>query len=227
VQIKNNILNFILAAAVTLPMLIWTSGCGPGSGRNKHPTDPLEDVTPVWTSITYYNNGAQMTLSPPFSSTQVIMADPNSGSCTGNTSEVVFNGTYNQTAISNITLTGLTTTADPSANTFRFTGCMPFGASAVTITAYDTQNRPVRVVLTASLSSVLNTKTLGFGSSVYPDTGFSFVGAAPVISTLLSGITSLANFYVGPTGSQSTASTGATGYTLETGFTNYIMQSSP
>lgn len=224
---NKHFLNFVLPMTITLPMLIWTSGCGPGSGKNKNPTDPFVEVTPVWTHITYYNNGAQETLSPPFSSTQVFMADAGSGSCTGNTTEVIFNGTYNQTAVSDLTLTGLTTTADHSANTFRFTGCMPFGASSVTITAYDTKGQPVRVKLNVSLASVGNTKTIGFGSSVYPETGFAIVGAAPVISTLLSGVTSLANFYVGTVGSQSTNSTGATGYTLETGFTNYIKQVSP
>jgi len=220
-------LNFVFALTITLPMLLWTSGCGPGSGKNKHPTDPLEDITPLWTDITYYNNGAQMSLTPPFSTTQVFMADTGSGSCTGNTTEITFNGTYNQTAISDLSLSGFTTTADHSANTFRFSGCMPLGASAVTITAYDLKSQPVRVTLNVSLASVGNTKTIGFGSPIYPDTGFAFVGSAPNIASLISGVTSLANFYVGPSGSQSTSSTGASGYTLETGFTNYIMQASP
>lgn len=224
---NKKLFNFVMLLTIALPMLIWTSGCGPGSGKNKNPTDPLADITPVWTSITYYNNGAQMSLTPPFNTTQVFMADPASGSCTGNTTELVFNGTYNQTTISNLALTGMTTTADHSADTFRFTGCMAFGATAVTLTAYDDKGTPLRVTLNVSLASVGNTKTIGFGSPNYPDTGFAFVGAIPDIVNLISGITSLANFYIGPIGSQSTNSTGATGYTLETGFTNYIMQESP
>lgn len=224
---NQKVLNFVIVMTIALPMLIWTSGCGPGSGKNKNPVDPLADITPVWESITYYNNGTQMTLSPPFNTTQVIMADPSSGSCTGNTSEVVFNGTYNPTAIKELKLTGITTTEDHSANTFRFTGCMSFGASAITITAYDMKDEPSRVTLNVSLASVSNTKTLGFGSPNYPDTGFAAAEAVPDLVTLISGITSLANFYVGPVGSQTTTSTGATGFTLETGFTNYIMQVSP
>jgi len=219
--------NFTSALAFALSMALWTSGCGAGNGKNKHPTDPLEDITPLWTNITYYNNGAQMSLTPPFSTTQVFTVDTGSGSCSGNTTEITFNGTYNQTAISDLSLSGFTTTPDHSANTFRFTGCMPLGASAVTITAYDLHSQPVRVTLNVSLASVGNTKTIGFGSSIYPDTGFTFVGSAPHIASLISGITSLENFYVGSLGSQSTSSTGASGYTLETGFTNYIKQASP
>jgi len=75
--------NFTSALAFALSMALWTSGCGAGNGKNKHPTDPLEDITPLWTNITYYNNGAQMSLPPPFSTTQVFTVDSGSGSCSG------------------------------------------------------------------------------------------------------------------------------------------------
>lgn len=217
----------ILIASAFGPMLFTVSGCGAGSGKSKNPIDPLAEITPLWTNITYTNNGAPMTLNPPFTTTQDFMADPGAGGCPGNTTEIVFNGTYNQTTISKLVLTGLTTNESNSANTFRFTGCISFGATSVTITAYDMKSQPVRVTLNVSLAGVTNTKTIGYGHPSYPETGFSLVNAAPDLVHLTSAGTTLENFYVGPIGSQTMNSTGHSGYTMETGFTNYIMQVSP
>jgi len=217
----------ILITLLLGPMVLTVSGCGPGSGKNKNSVDPLAEITPIWTNITYINNGAAMTLNPPFTTTQAFMADPGSGGCTGNTTEVVFNGTYNQTAISKLTLTGMTTTESNSADTFRFTGCMAFGATSVTITAYDTKDQPVRVTLNVSLATVTNTTTLGYGHPNYPATGFSLLNVAPNLANLTSAGTTLTNFYMGPVGSQTKSSTGNTGYIMELGFANYIKQFSP
>ncbi|WP_413290091.1 hypothetical protein [Bdellovibrio sp. HCB337] len=208
---------------------IVLSGCGAGTGKNKNSKDPLAEYIPEWTSITYISNGNMVTLQPPFIATQNLYGDLNTGSCTGNTIEVNFNGIYNAATITSLSLTGLTATNNSNAGTFNFVACMALGSASVTITAYDSDGNALRIPLIVSLAAVnfVNTITLGEGHPRYPNTGLAMMSAAPRLENLTSGSTKMANVYMGSVAGKSTASTGNTGYTMETGLTNYVKQLSP
>lgn len=205
------------------------SGCGAGTGKNKNAEDPMAEYIPDWTSITYKSNGNLVTLQPPYYSTQTVFGDLDTGSCTGNTIEVTFSGTYNAANVTSLEMTGLTATNNSNAGTFNFVTCMPLGSASVTITAFDSNGMAIRAPLTVSLSAsgYVETFTLGQGHPRYPNTGLAMTSAAPLLQNLTSGSTSMANVYVGSVAGKSTDSTGATGYTMETGLTNYVKQLSP
>jgi len=216
-----------LGRSLFLSSFLIIAACGPGSGKNLHPEDPLALFVPDWTTITYTKDGHTVTLSPPFLTTQNIFADAATGSCTGNAMEIIFSGTYNPDTISKLELSGLTTTSNISGNNFTFTACMAQGSAAVTITAYDKDGKAIRLPLTVSLNAMTSTKTLGFGHPRYPNTGFTTMNAAPPLKNFTTGSVQMANAYLGSVAGKTTISTGNTGYTMETGFTNYVKQSSP
>lgn len=219
---------------LTWPLLVmlltsFLSGCGAGSGKNKNSKDPLAEYIPEWTSISYLSNGSTVTLQPPFIATQSISGDMNTGSCSGNTIEVTFNGTYNPATVISLEMTGLTATNNSSVGTFNFVACMALGSASVTITAFDSDGVAIRSPLTVSLMAYnfVNTTTLGEGHPRYPNTGFAAMSVAPNVGALTSGSTTMANVYVGSVGGKTTASTGNTGFTMETGLANYVKQLSP
>jgi hypothetical protein len=216
-----------IGALAVLAGFVFNVGCGAGKGKNKNSEDPLAEYLPVWTSISYIKDGSLVTLSPPFSTTQNVVGDINSGACTGNTIEVTFKGTYNTENVSALALTGITATNNSSGGEFNFVACMALGSASVTITAYDTKNVAIRSPLTLSLASAVSTYTLGLGHPRYPNTGFSSVNSGPNLTTLTSGTTTLSNVSMGHVGSKTTASTGNAGFTMETGHANYIKQLSP
>jgi len=207
--------------------LFFNIGCGAGSGKNKNAADPLAEYIPVWTTITFIRDGSLITLSPPYSTTQNVVGDLNSGSCTGNTIEVTFKGTYSAENVSSLAMTGITATNNSSGGQFNFVACMALGSASVTVTAYDTKNVAIRSPLTLSLASAVSTSSLGIGHPRYPNTGFSSTSSGPNLTALTSGTTTMTNVTMGPVGSKTTASTGNTGFTMETGHTNYVKQLSP
>lgn len=210
-------------------LIILTVGCGPGNGKNKAPVDPLTEVLPTWTSVTYTKDGARTELYPPYIVTQEIFADADTGACTGTTIELTFSGGYNTDQVSRLEMSGLTASPQYSGSTFSFVACMSPGSALVTVTAYDKKDVALRNPLTVSLSVAtgLPTRTVGFGHPNYPNTGFSVMNAAPPLVALNSGTVKMTNAYVGSVAGKSTASTGNVGYKLETGFTNYLNQASP
>lgn len=196
------------------------TACGAGSGKNLHGEDPLAQLVPYWANITYTLNGQTETLLPPFVTTQSFSADAGTGACTGNLIELVLSGSYNPEKVSNLELTGLTSTVSFSGNSFTFVACMAPGSASVTITAYDKDSKPIRLPLTVSLSAMTATKTLAFGHPRYPNTGFVVTSAVKNVgSSTVSMGSSLAK--------KQTTSTGNTGFTMETGFVNYVREVSP
>lgn len=184
--------------------------CGPGSGKNLNSEDPLAQLVPYWVNITYTANGQTATLSPPFVVTQNIFADAGTGSCSGNTMELVFNGSYNPENVSNLVLTGITATSSFSGSNFTFVACMAPGSVSVNITAFDKAGKAIRSPLTVSLNAMTATKTLAFGHPRYPNTGFETVAAGKQSSD--------SNIVMTNVSRKKTASTGNTGFTMETGF---------
>jgi hypothetical protein len=202
---------FILGMA--LPLLL---ACGPGSGKNPHPDDPLAQLVPYWVNITYTLNGQTKTLPPPFLLTQNIAADAATGSCTGNSMEILFNGSYNPDKVSKLVMTGVTSTATFSGETFTFAVCLAPGSASITITAYDKEDKAIRLPLTVSLHAMTSIKTLGFGHPRYPNTGFEVVAAG---NQSANGTVVMTN-----TAAKKTTSTGNTGFTLQTGFVLGVAQ---
>jgi len=204
----------------SLILILLTVSCGPGSGKNPHgEDDPLAQLIPDWVNISYTVNGQVQTLTPPFLTTQNIAADAATGSCTGNNIEIIFNGTYNPDKVSKVELTGLTVTSNVSAGEFTFKACMAPGSASVTVTAYDQDNKPVRLPLTVSINAMTATRTLGYGHPRYPNTGFNVAAAG---KNSVNGTVVLETI-----AKKQTTSTGNTGYTLETGFVNYMHEASP
>lgn len=184
--------------------------CGPGSGKNKNADDPLAQLVPYWVGITYTSNGQTVELPPPYLLTQNVFADAATGSCTGNAMEIVFKGTYNPEKVSNLVLTGVDATSSFADGAFTFVSCMQPGSASVTITAYDKEGNAIRLPLTVSLSAMTSTKTWAFGHPRYPNTGFETVAAGKQSSGSNIVMTNIAR--------KKTASTGNTGFTMETGF---------
>jgi hypothetical protein len=207
-------------------LLLLLTACG-GSGKNPKPEDPLADLTPAWTSVTYTKDGARVEIDPPFLVTQQIFADAATGSCTGSNIEVKFYGSYNPNLISRLELSGLTATLQLSGSTFSFEYCLPQGAASVTITAYDKNNKAVRAPLTLSVNAGTPLKTFGYGHPRYPATGFATAAAASRVTSPASGGLTMANASMGGVAGKTTASTGNSGYTLETGFADYLRQAVP
>lgn len=185
-------------------LLIFTA-CGPGTGKNERPEDPLALLVPEWSSLSYQKDGVRVEIMPPFLLTQQIFADAATGSCTDNTIELTFQGTFNPDVISRLEIVGLTAIPEYSGNVFTFIACMAPGAASVTITAYDKSEKAVRVPLSISLNAMTATHTAGFGHPRYPNTGMS-----------------LANVSMGAVSGKTTASSGKTGWTLEAGAINYF-----
>lgn len=208
----------VIYFTIMLPLLLLEA-CGAGSGKDPNASDPLAQMVPYWANISYTQNGQTASLQPPFLTTQNIFADAATGSCTGNQMEIIFNGSYNPDKVSKLVLTGLTTTDDYSGNNFTFTACMAPGSASITITAYDKDGKAIRMPLTVSISAMTATKTLGYGSPRYPNTGFEVAAAAKITSTSSIGMGTIAG--------KTTSSTGNTGYTMETGFVNYVHEVSP
>jgi hypothetical protein len=198
--------------------------CGPGVGKNLNPEDPLAQLVPEWTSVSYVKDGQRVELSPPYEVTQQIFADAATGSCTGNTMEIIFSGTFNPEIISRVTLTGLTAEEEVSGSSFKFVTCMAPGSALVKITAFDKDGKPVRSPLSVSLNAMTATKTAGFGHPNYPNTGFAMISAAAPLPAFNTGTVKMINTYMGGVAGKTSASTGKTGYTLETGFTGYLKQ---
>ncbi|MBS1972444.1 MAG: hypothetical protein JSU04_19215 [Bdellovibrionales bacterium] len=187
------------------------AGCGAGTGKNPHPEDLLAQIVPYWVSITYTLNGQKEELMPPYLVTQAIFADAATGTCTGNTMEVVFSGGYNPEKVFNLVMTGVDATSSFSGGSFSFTACMSPGvAAAITITAYDKDGKAIRSPLTVSVAAMTATKTLGYGHPRYPNTGFEVVAAGKQTTNGTVVMTNIA--------AKKTTSTGNTGYTMDTGF---------
>lgn len=197
---------FVCFTAMTFMM----AACGAGTGKNPHPEDLLAQLVPYWLNITYTANGQTETLTPPFLVTQNIFADAATGSCTGNTMEIVFNGAYNPEKVFRLEMTGVTATESFSGGSFTFTACMAPGSAAISVTAFDKDGKAIRNPLTVSVAAMTATKTLGFGHPRYPNTGFEIVAAGKQTTN---GTVVMANV-----AAKKTASTGNTGFTMETGF---------
>ncbi|WP_413290605.1 hypothetical protein [Bdellovibrio sp. HCB337] len=210
----------LLVGALSLCAIFFLQACGAGTGKNKNiPDDPLAQLIPYWAEIIYTSNGVPAILSPPFLTTQNILADMGTGSCSSNTMEIIFRGSYNPENISDLILSGLTATGDFSGNSFTFTACMAPGSANVTITAYDKEGKAVRFPLAVSLNAMTSIRTMGFGHPRYPTTGFILGSAA--------GKQSGSHIHMDSFAAKPAVSTGNTGYTMEIGFVNSVHQTSP
>lgn len=213
--------------------IIFLLSCGPGPKVASTETAQDKATVPAnltVTSISYYKNQASSNLFPPYTETISLAGDFASGSCLGATSQITILGTFDSTNASSVMMTGLISTQTLTGSNFKFVACLSQGATAVTLTSYNSDGvgNPAPTSLSFNLTSVYDTsiKTIGSGHPRYPNPGFDLSGLNLPSGQLTSGDLTLK---VGFTGTAATGlnSTGNTSLTMDMGYANILKQTNP
>jgi hypothetical protein len=216
--------------------LLILSSCGPGPKvKTPSTTSNSVDKPPVpgnltVSSITYVKNLSSTVLFPPYAGSVSLPADFGSGSCLGATTQVDIEGIYDNVNATSVMMTGVVSTQTLIGSKFKFTACFVAGATAITITSYNSASvaNPAPVSLSINVTSIFDPtfKTLGNGHPRYPNTGIDVSNLSLTSGPKTSGALTLKSGFVGAIGVKA-ASTGNPTLTLDMGFANYLRQSSP